>query len=88
VRELENCLMRAVVLAAGSVIRPEHLSMASPVPTTAGREPTTMRSLDEMERDHVGRVLAATGFHKTRAAEVLGISRARLNRLLEKYELE
>ena len=30
VRELENCLARAVVVASGGVIRPEHLSIASP----------------------------------------------------------
>jgi DNA-binding protein Fis len=35
----------------------------------------------------VARVLEATGGHKSRTAEVLGVSRARLNRLLEKYGL-
>jgi DNA-binding NtrC family response regulator len=84
VRELENCLMRAVVLAAGSVIRPEHLSIASPPKTLNDR----VTSLSEMEREHVARVLSATGGHKSRAAELLGVSRARLNRLLEKYGLE
>jgi DNA-binding NtrC family response regulator len=84
VRELENCLMRAVVLAAGSVIRPEHLSIASPPKTLNAR----VTSLSEMEREPVARVLNAAGGHKSRAAELLGVSRARLNRLLEKYGLE
>jgi DNA-binding NtrC family response regulator len=84
VRELENCLTRAVVQASGSVIRPEHLALGAPaaIPT-----PTPLRSLDEVERDHVARVLEAVGGHKGRAAEVLGISRPRLNRLLAKYRL-
>jgi DNA-binding NtrC family response regulator len=38
--------------------------------------------------EHVARVLAATGGHKTRPAEILEISRPRLARLLEKYGLE
>ena len=44
--------------------------------------------LNEVERDHVQRVMEATGGHKARAAELLGVSRPRLNRLLEKYGLE
>ena len=85
VRELENCLMRAIVLAAGSVVRPDHLALASPTARATGPH---IGSLGDMERDHVARVLESTGGHKTRAADVLGVSRARLNRLLEKYGLE
>jgi DNA-binding NtrC family response regulator len=84
VRELENCLARAVVVASAGVIRPEHLSVASP---RKGKvEP--IAALSEMEREHVRRVMEATGGHKARAAELLGVSRPRLNRLLEKYGLE
>ncbi len=84
VRELENCLTRAVVVSTGDVIRPEHLAIG-PVPEGAalGSQPT----LGELERDHVARILAATGGHKARSAEVLGISRPRLNRLIQKYGL-
>jgi DNA-binding NtrC family response regulator len=84
VRELEHCLARASVVAAGGVIRPEHLTI------TASREPTmpSIASLDEVEKDHLRRTMAATGGHKARAAEILGVSRPRLNRLLEKYGLE
>jgi DNA-binding NtrC family response regulator len=84
VRELENCLARAAMLASGGVIRAEHLSTA---PQHASKtQPLT--SLTEIERDHIRRVLNATGGHKARAAEILGVSRPRLNRLLEKYGLE
>ena len=83
VRELENCLMRAVVVASGGVIRPEHLSVSSPNATPEHRLP----SLDQLEQEHVARVLEATQGHKGRAAALLGVSRPRLNRLLEKYGL-
>jgi two-component system response regulator AtoC len=84
VRELENCLARALVVASGGVIRPEHLAIAAP------REPAapSIAPLSEVEKEHVRRALEATGGHKARAAALLGVSRPRLNRLLEKYGLE
>ena len=84
VRELENCVMRAVVIASGSVIRPEHLSMASPRRATG----ESLGSMESVERDHLVRVLKATEGQKGRAAEILGVSRPRLNRLMQKYGLE
>jgi DNA-binding NtrC family response regulator len=76
--------MRAVVIASGNVIRPEHLSMSSPRSTNGD----IRSSLEEIEREHLIRVLGATDGQKGRAAEILGVSRPRLNRLLEKYGLE
>ncbi|MGD0483127.1 MAG: sigma-54 dependent transcriptional regulator [Gemmatimonadales bacterium] len=84
VRELENCLMRAVVVASGGVVRPEHLSMSSP--GHVGETPVL--SLVELEKVHVARVLEIAGGHKGRAADLLGVSRPRLNRLIEKYGLQ
>jgi DNA-binding NtrC family response regulator len=83
VRELENCLTRAVVLAAGDVVRPEHLAIGARPAEAPGR----LASLAAMERDHVARVLAATGGHKARAAQMLGVSRPRLDRLIRKFGL-
>ena len=84
VRELDNCLTRAVVLTRGGVIKTRHLAIdgSSPVPAD------DLPSLDEMEGRHVRRVLAATAGEKKRAAEILGISRPRLYRLLEKHRLD
>jgi DNA-binding NtrC family response regulator len=80
VRELENCLTRALVLATGNVIRPEHLGLRS-----ESRESSVdLPSLEELTNLHVQRVLAATGGNKTKAAEMLGISKPKLYRLLEK----
>jgi DNA-binding NtrC family response regulator len=85
VRELDNCLTRAVVLASGEVIRPEHVSATTVAATAANA--AELGSLAEMEKRHITQVLAATQGHKARAAEILGVSRPRLNRLLEKYGL-
>jgi DNA-binding NtrC family response regulator len=41
-----------------------------------------------MEKEHIVRVLEAARGHKAQAAQILEISRPRLNRLIEKYGLE
>ncbi len=84
VRELENGLTRAVLLASGGVLRASHLDLR----TDGAPAADPYRSLDEVEGAHVSRVLAATGGNRTRSAEILGISRPRLRRLIEKHELE
>jgi DNA-binding NtrC family response regulator len=83
VRELENCLTRAIVLSMGEVIRPEHLALGPPVPGS----PARLTTLEEVERDHVAQVLKATNGHKSRSAEILGVSRPRLDRMIERYQL-
>ena len=51
-----------------------------------------LRSLIRLQRVDPGfdpeRVLAATGGHKSRTAQILGVSRPRLDRLLAKHGLE
>lgn len=84
VRELENTLTRAVVLATGGVVRPEHVRPGESPP----ERQDGIESLAEVERRQVQRALTSTGGNKTRAAEILGVSRPRLNRLLARYELE
>jgi DNA-binding NtrC family response regulator len=84
VREIENCLMRAVVVASGGVVRAEHLSMASP--GHAAESPVL--SLSALEKQHIAHVIELVGGHKGRAADMLGVTRPRLNRLLEKFGLQ
>lgn len=81
VRELENTLTRAAVLATGDVIRPEHIEVG------VSPSPPRLISLQELEREHVARVLAATGGHKSRSAGILGVSRPRLDRMIERFGL-
>jgi DNA-binding NtrC family response regulator len=85
VRELENCLERAFVLAAGEVIRPDHLKLA---PAKEEDDSPGLLSLGDAERTHIGRVLEASRGNKSRAAKILGVSRPRLDRLIDKYGLQ
>ena len=82
VRELENALTRAVVVATSGVIHREHLALG-----LRAEAPAELASLDDVERRHVERILAVTGGNKTKAAEILGVSRPRLNRLIQRYGL-
>ena len=87
VRELENCLTRAVMVATSDVIRAEHVRPGAER-TDLSADETPLGTLDALERAHVQRVLAATQGQKTRAAQILGVSRPRLDRLLRKYGIE
>jgi two-component system, NtrC family, response regulator HydG len=87
VRELENCLVRASVLATGDVIRPQHLALDAAGRPGAPPGAPRLRPLDDVVAEHVAHVLAAVGGNRTRAAEVLDVSRPRLRRIIEKHGL-
>lgn len=90
VRELENALTRAAVLARGPVIGVEHLSLG---PSETREASSTTKhaeddTLDAAEASHVRRILDRTGGNKRQAARILGISRPRLDRIIEKHGLD
>jgi DNA-binding NtrC family response regulator len=75
VRELENALMRAAILARGTVIGPDHLVLGG------GTEVGEDLSLSLAQRRHVDRVLARAGGDEGEAAKLLGISKKELKEL-------
>jgi DNA-binding NtrC family response regulator len=97
VRELENVLTQALVLAPDGQIGIDELQFRGPAEvasnTSAGTppgdagEPPVLKTLDEVEADHVQRVLLHTNGHKGRSCEILGISRPALDRKIDKYGL-
>jgi len=86
IRELENIIERAVVLARGDRIEVGHLPDMQ-VQTFRPRD-DRMPSLDEHEQDYIAWVLEQTSGNKTKAAEILGIDRVSLWRKLKKAGLE
>lgn len=85
VRELRNALERAVVLACNDEIQPEELGIKA---GTKPMRPTKLVSLKELEQGHLLNVLEATGGNKTKACEILGITRAALYNKLSRMEVE
>jgi len=85
VRELEHTVERAVALARSGVILPEDLPPEVRAENPRAPElPAGRMTLDEVKRWYVGAVLDETGGNKLRAAELLGIDRRTLYRILER----
>jgi transcriptional regulator with GAF, ATPase, and Fis domain len=93
VRELRNAIERAVILADGGHIRGEHLPVTSQrlLPAqgpSSGTLAAGAMNLGEIERSLVVNALAQARYNKTRAAKLLGLTRAQLYSRIEKYGLE
>jgi len=93
IREMENTLTRAVVMAQTDTLRIDlNRSKSAHVAATRSDEAqegesAPLTSLAEMERKLITRTLVATGWHKGQACEILGISRPRLERKINMYHL-
>src|SRR5215471_16185262 len=80
VRELENAIERAMVVAQEPEIREsDFVFKVATVPNG------TPKSLEEIERAHILRTLESVRWNQTRAAEILQIDRVTLHHKLKKY---
>ena len=90
VRELQNVLLKAVATCTSDLITrdliPDYLMNDYPESHSEEKQLSEM-SLEEMEKSHVARVLEATGWHRGKACEILGVSRPRLRRIIKQYKL-
>lgn len=82
VRELANAVKHGAVLAGSADVDVRHLPDEVVHPEPPRGAPTTLRTLAEMEREHVLAVLEACGGRQVDAARILGISRTTLWRKL------
>lgn len=90
VRELENLIERSVVLARGSLLTPELLParlVPPQAPATPVSAPTASFSLREAEKFQVCRALDQTGWNKSQAAQLLGVTRKTLDKKINDFEL-
>jgi len=83
IRELENAVERAMVVGQEPELREADFTLK--VRSGNGASGSEVRSLDEVEKGHILRVLDECGGNQTRAAEVLGIDRVTLHHKLKKY---
>ena len=86
IRELENCIKRAVIMADGEIIGADDLGLNE---AEESLEHLNLRQVrDEAERRAVVRVMARTNNNISRAAEILGISRPSLYDLINRIGLK
>jgi len=87
VRELEHTIEHAIVMTGQSTIMPQDLPEAISTPSTI--KPTTngWKTLEQLEREHILRVLEAYKGDEAQAAEVLGVHRKTIQRKLKEYGL-
>lgn len=83
VREIENCIKRAVIMAEGSQITARDLGLK---PADNPEQPATLREVREQaEREVVARALARMDGNIAKAAELLGVTRPTLYDLMNRY---
>jgi DNA-binding NtrC family response regulator len=93
IRELQNCIERAVTLTRYEEIGVDDLpdrvrSYKSSHVLVAAEDPSELVPMEEVERRYILRVLEAMGGNKTAAARTLGVERKTLYRKLEHFGID
>jgi DNA-binding NtrC family response regulator len=96
VRALRHAIERAVILTSNEYLEPSDLQLdiatppqvRQPAPQAAAPSPAPeTKSLDQVEKETIERVLRTHGFNISHAAKELGLTRASLYRRMEKHGL-
>jgi len=89
IRELENVIQRAVIVAEGDEIRPRALldATASSAEAVVSQTADFSGTLEDLERRYIEEVLRRVGGHQSNAARALGIDRKTLYNKILKYGL-
>ncbi|MBI3354691.1 MAG: sigma-54-dependent Fis family transcriptional regulator [Nitrospirae bacterium] len=97
VRELENCIERAVILCSKERIMPEDLGLSQievdkalieGMPLEGGLQEASGRAIRIAESRLIKKVLDDTGWNKTKASEILKISYKTLLTKIKEYGIE
>jgi two-component system response regulator HydG len=84
VRELKNVVERAVVLSKSRTLGVEDFSFLRPGHVT----PSTPRTLKEVQEAHILKVLEEQNWQITQSAEILGINRVSLHKIIKRSDLK
>jgi two-component system NtrC family response regulator len=89
VRELENLIERAVVMARGDLLTTDDLPAALRIPSSAPPAPNALPDMVEaLEREAIARALQDAGGNQSRAAAALGLTERHLRYKLKKYGMK
>ncbi|HSB30033.1 MAG TPA: helix-turn-helix domain-containing protein, partial [Candidatus Sulfobium mesophilum] len=84
VRELENIIERAVILEKTNLITQGSLPQTIRLFQVETIDPNRLKTIDELNKDYAEKILEYVENNKSKAAELLGISRTSLWRILKK----
>lgn len=85
IRELENCIEKAVILCEGDCIQSSHLMHGNVSAAAKKKQQAKMKSLRDIERDHIKRVLTNCNWNKSAAANILEIDRKTLRSKIREF---
>lgn len=90
IRQLENTLRRALVRTHGDVLSEEAVEDALRDISKAASQSSSspIKSLDDMEKEHILNALKIAGGNRGRVCDLLGISRPTLQRKIRKYHIQ
>jgi DNA-binding NtrC family response regulator len=87
VRELENTLLQAVVLAKGDVLEKEYILLKDAHQFRDVATDYTRLSIAEVEKRHIKLILDSVNWDKQKASKILGIAKTTLYNKIETYGL-
>ena len=88
VRELENLLTQAVVLANGNVLEKEFLIIRENGHSQMDLNFAPKLTLAEMETEYIQRVMDSVKWNKNEAKKILGIAKSTLYKKLDEYGIQ
>jgi DNA-binding NtrC family response regulator len=92
IRELMNIINSAVIIESANELRkkslPNYFLENTVNLSDTGLIDIPLRTIEDVEKDHIKKILGFTRGNKTRAAQILGISRVSLLSKVKKYKLE
>ncbi len=88
VRELINRVSKAAVMAEGTLITPADLDLPDPSERPSARVVNLQETRERAERAAIEHALRDSNYNVSQAANLLGVSRMTIYRLLEKHGIE
>lgn len=88
VRELKNLVERAIIVADSATLKYSHFSIPENIINNAELAISSIKTLAEIEKEHILGVLKSTNFNQSKAAEILGVERRVVARKMQKYAIE
>lgn len=90
VRELRNVIERAVLLSSGDTLSTEHVMICPEKKEYVDKSEPVLegRSMADMEKMLISKVLKETSWRRTEAAKILGINRTTLYNKIKEYGLK